>query len=42
MPNGYFDANIPKTISLLTGVGISQDPTARRAVASSVEPDNKG
>ena len=35
MPNEHIDANTPKAISLATGLGISQDRGAPRAVASS-------
>ena len=41
MPNDHIDVNIPKTIAPATGTDISQNITARRAVASPVEPDNK-
>ena len=41
MPNGHIDANIDKTIFPAIGVGISQDPVPRRAVASSLKTANK-
>ena len=41
MPNQHIDVNTPKTISLSTGAGISQNLSTRRAVALSVEPVNK-
>ena len=41
MPNGHIDVNIPKAISSATGMGISQDLTMRRAVASSPKTANK-
>ena len=41
MPNRHIDVNIDTAISTLTELGTSQDLTARRAVASSVETANK-
>ena len=40
MPNRHINANIHKTISPATGVDISQDITARRTLASSLQSAN--
>ena len=41
MPNEYIDANIPKTVSLTTGVGISQDIATPRTLTSSLQSANR-
>ena len=41
MPNAHINANLDKTMSPATGVDISQDLSARRAIASFLKTANK-